>query len=78
MGKIHHIYGDEIKSSSGVNEICIEGLESLLEKARNGEVVGVSIAAQHPDGSTTGYCSGFLYNARIVGELMIQVTRLSK
>lgn len=77
MGSVHHIDGDEIVPQSGGNQECIECLERVLEKARNGEIVGVAMAAQYADGSTSGPAGGFLYNSRIVGELMIRVTKLS-
>lgn len=77
MGSVHHIGGDEILPASGVNQDCIECLERILEKARQGEIVGVAMAVQYADGSTSGPCSGFLFNSRVVGELMIRVTKLS-
>lgn len=78
MGTIHHIDGDEIADTSGVNEFCLEGARTLLEKAVNGEVVGFNISMQHADGATSGYTCGFVYNSRIVGELMTHIIRLSK
>ena len=77
MGSVHHIDGNEIVTAAGTNQDCIECLERILEKARNGEIVGVAMACQYADGSTSGPRAGFLYNARIVGEMMIAVTRLS-
>lgn len=77
MGSVHHISGDEMLENTGTNAECIACLERTLEKARNGEVVGVVISAQCADGSTIGPSGGFIYNARIIGDLMIHVARLS-
>lgn len=78
MGTVHHIQGDEISGIDGVNEFCVEALEGLIAKANTGDVVGVSVAIQHADGATSGWTAGFVYNSRIIGELMLQLTRLTK
>lgn len=77
MGSVHHIDGDEIVTQEGVNHECVACLERALEKARDGEIVGVAMALQYADGSTSGPMGGFIYNSRIIGELMLRVMRLS-
>lgn len=77
MGNVKHIHGDEIVNQNGVNELAKEALASTAELVDSGEVAGVIIIRQHADGSTTNLSGGFLYNTRIVGELMKQVVSLS-
>lgn len=73
MGAVHHIDVDAVTNEVGINEQCIECLEVMLEKARNGEIVGVVAAVQHADGSTSGPVGGFIHNSRIVGELFMRM-----
>jgi hypothetical protein len=79
MGDVRYIdNGDTILTDQGRNEDCVEHLERLLEKARNGEIVGVAEAVQYADGSTGHGVGGFIHNQRIVGALMTRVVKLSQ
>lgn len=77
MGVVQHIDGGVVTSETGINEGCIECLEMLLEKAKNGEIVGIAAAVQHADGSTSAPGGGFVFNRRIVGELFILMQKLA-
>jgi hypothetical protein len=78
MGSLHHIEGVEIIDQSGVNPDCVECLEELLSKAKGGEIVGVTVAAQYADGSTTGHTHGFIRSTRVVGEMMLLISGLTR
>jgi hypothetical protein len=77
MGELVHIDGETIASSSGENEECILRLEELLDKAKNGEVVGIVCAVQYADGAHGCAEGGFVYDVRMAGELFCAATRLA-
>lgn len=77
MGEVRYFQDESILSDKGVNDDCVEYLEHLISKARDGEIVGVAVAIQFADGSTGSTTSGFIFNQRIVGALMTQVVKLS-
>jgi hypothetical protein len=78
MGEVRYFHDETILTDKGVNDDCVGYLEGLLDKARNGEVVGVAVAIQFADGSTASTASGFIFNQRVVGALMTQVVKLSQ
>lgn len=77
MGNVQHIGGGEIKNEKNVNDLAVECLESVMENVKDGDVVGVIVIKQHADGATTSSSGGFVLNSRVVGEMMIQVARLT-
>ena len=70
--------GEHLLDTSGKNPDCVEQLERLLQKARDGEVVGIAGAVQFKDGSTSTHRSGFIYNQRIIGALFQMATNISQ
>jgi len=78
MGEVQYFRGDDatLLNERGQNDECVKLLEELLEKAKAGEIVGLSGAVQFADGSTVNRSGGFLYSQRIVGALMAAVVRL--
>lgn len=78
MGDVRYFLdATPIVNTSGINEDCVEQLEHILEKARNGEIVGIAGAVQYADGSTSGHRSGFLRIQAIVGALFCQMTSIA-
>lgn len=54
-----------------VSSACVEGLEYLLERARNGEVIGFAASFLHADG-TANYCAcGHVGGYSMLGALEI-------
>ena len=77
MTSVSYITGDEIVGEMDRNERCVEALERTVQKAKDGEIIGVVVVAQYRDGSNSGFEAGFLYNNRVVGSLMRLVTAIS-
>lgn len=78
MGVVIDTDGNEVSSERGINETCVECLERLLSKAKDGEIVGVSVAIQYLDGSTSSTVGGYIYNRRIIGEMFTRMMMLGK
>lgn len=78
MGTVQYFSGnqDTIVDERNQNQHCIEILEDLLEKAKSGEVVGVSVAIQYFDHSTGEAMGGFLRDRSIMGSLLCLIQRL--
>lgn len=76
MAKVVYTNGDEIIGDRGHNENCVKSLENLLQKAKDGEIVGFSAALQYADQATGTASAGFTWNSAMIGCLMILVNRL--
>ena len=75
-GIVTSLSGSSVINERGVNDNCVEQLERLLQKARDGEIVGVASAIQYADGSTSWCKAGFLWTNSVIGSLTILVHRL--
>ena len=51
------------------NETLVEYLESIIEEAKTGEIVGVAIAMRHQDGSTSNCFVKGPAGIALIGEL---------
>lgn len=60
------------------NQICIEYVEALLEKARSGEVVGVGVVEFHCNGKALDNMAGRVGGAEMVGAAQVMAYRLTK
>ncbi len=70
--------GLSIIGERGANEDAISCIEKLLQKAKDGEIVGIAAAVQFADGSVSSPCGGFSRDTSMVGALMHHVVRLSR
>lgn len=77
MGSVQHIDGGEIKNEANINGLALECLEATTRQVNDGDVCGVIVIRQHSDGSTTATAGGFIRNSRVIGEMMMQVARLT-
>lgn len=78
MGDVRYFLdASPIINTSGINEGCVEQLERLLQKAKDGEIVGIAGSVQYADGSTSGHRAGFLRTQAIVGALFCQATDMA-
>ena len=78
MGEVSYIEGGVILTERNQNDKCVELLESLLQKAKDGEVIGINVAIQYADGSNGSTGAGFIYNNRQMGALMTEVFKLAQ
>ena len=69
--------GYPIKNSNNVNQDLIDGLESLLKDAHNGEIVGLTGAIQYGDNATGGFAFGFRKITPIIGALQRQIIKMA-
>lgn len=76
MGEVVYTSGDTVVTERGQNDECVECLEGLLAKARNGEITGVCVAVQYADRSTGDAVGGFIWNTALIGCLMRVVHKL--
>jgi len=77
MEKVVSLYG----GPTGVaepNELCIAALEDALEKARSGEVIGVSIIRLHRDGCASWINGGFIGGFSFLGAVNMVAAELIK
>lgn len=63
-------------NEKNVNLHCVEAIEDFLQRAKDGEVVGVIIVGQCRDGSTCDGSAGFQRPTRMAGHLMAMVHEL--
>lgn len=78
MGEVVATSGARITNDRGVNEDAIGCLERLLDKAKNGEIVGVVAAVQYADGSVGSPRGGFCHEMTMTGALMVHVVSMAK
>ncbi|NSY17256.1 hypothetical protein [Neorhizobium sp. AL 9.2.2] len=76
MGAVIYTDGNTMLSDQGTNEDTVEFLERLLQKAKDGEIVGVCAAVQYADRSTGDGNAGFFWNAPMIGGLTKIIHRL--
>lgn len=67
---------DVMKDASNQNAACVAALEELLQKAKDGEVVGIAYAVQYQDRSAGNAAAGFLFDTQIIGCLTRQIHRI--
>ena len=60
------------------NELCVTTLEDWLERARSGEIVGVSLAALHHDGLSSWAVGGKIGGHAMIGALEMARSELVK
>lgn len=77
MGEVVYTDGDVMLNERGQNDDCIETLERLLQKAKDGEIVGVAASAQYADRSVSESVGGFIWNSPCIGSLMCMVARFT-
>lgn len=77
MGIVVHTDGDVMLNERNQNEGCIETLELLLKKAKDGEIVGIAASAQYADRSVAESVGGFIWNRPCIGSLMCLVARFT-
>lgn len=77
MGEVRYFDGGTMLNERGYNENCVKFLEELLQKAKDGEIVGICVGMQYADGSNGATGAGFVYNQRMIGSLMSEIMRLS-
>lgn len=77
MGEVHAINGTELIGPDGYNRKVVAGLERLLKKARDGEVVGYSVVLSYKDGSASISCQGAAATYSSVGAATCLVHRLT-
>lgn len=77
MADVVYLNGEEVLSDLNRNEGCVDALERMLQKAKDGEIIGFAAALQYRDGSNSGTQCGFVYDNRLVGCLMGLVTKIS-
>lgn len=78
MGEVRTIYGTTLISESGYNESVVASLESILQKARDGEIVGFSGILNYKDGSLSTTCSGAAATYTSLGAATGLVHRLAQ
>lgn len=78
MGEVVYTTGDRILTERGQNEDCVESLEGLLQKAKDGEICGVAVAIQYTDRSNSEMTAGFLWNRSVIGSLHYLMRHLGK
>lgn len=77
MGAVICTDGDVMLNERNQNEDCIETLELLLQKAKDGEIVGIAASAQYADRSVAESVGGFIWNRPCIGSLMCLVARFT-
>jgi hypothetical protein len=78
MGVVLYTDGGRILTERGQNEDCIECLERLLQKTKDGEICGVAIAIQYTDRSNAETTAGFLWNRSVIGSLHYLMRNIGK
>lgn len=68
--------GVEITSPGHPDENLIKGIEWLLERAKSGELIGITYVVNHADGACTGHFIGSA-NTLTVGHLTRLASRIS-
>lgn len=76
MGEVVYTGGGQVLADRGHNEDCVECLEMLLAKAKDGEICGVAVAIQYTDRSNSEATGGFLWNRSVIGSLYCLIQRL--
>lgn len=77
MGEVHTLNGTELIGPEGYNRKVVAGLERLLQKARDGEIVGYSAILNYGDGSVSTTCQGASATYASVGAATCLVHRLT-
>ena len=78
MGEVLYTDGERILSERGRNQDCVECLEGLLKKAKDGEICGVAVAIQYIDRSNSETVAGFLWNRSVIGSLHYLMRQIGK
>lgn len=67
MGVVLFKDGDQIVGNEGYNEECVAFLEDLLERSKQGEIIGVCAAVQYADKSAGDGQAGFFWKTGMIG-----------
>lgn len=77
MGEVISKDGATMLNERGQNDDCVETLERLLQKAKDGEIVGVAVSVQYADRAVGESIGGFIWNRPCIGSLMCMVARFT-
>lgn len=78
--KVVTLHGEPLQADGKVepNQAAIKALESLLERAKRGEITGVAGAVRLETGNTEWHCSGWLGGFSMVGALQCLLMHLTR
>jgi hypothetical protein len=71
MSNIKSITGETLSDGKTPNEMCVKGLEEMLEMARSGEIVGIAGAVQFHDNSGGYHFHGHVGSYSVLGALQV-------
>jgi hypothetical protein len=73
-GKVISLTGEPIRTAA-TDQLCIDTLRDILALAESGEITGVCIAGQSPDGATVVARGGYRHNRIMAGTLFEMATK---
>jgi hypothetical protein len=76
MGEIKYFTDETVIGERGHNEPLVEFLEKSLERAKNGEIVGMAGAVQYVDGAAGNFSTGFIRTQIMAGAMTCAIIHM--
>ncbi len=76
MGNVKPLFDESLTYERAPNDAAIKALEAALEKARSGEIVGVSIQMLHHDGLAAYQTAGRCVSYSVLGAVSMTMAAL--
>lgn len=77
-GNVASLYGHAVLAVGEVNGELVEDIEWLLERAKSGEIQGLSFVHLNSDGTVGRWYSGESVTYAVIGALCIEQQRLAR